>query len=124
MVLIKLPIFPMSNISLSLQTLSTLQIKYLIHCSTYIKFNQQLYLVNLESFFKKTTIISLNFGIVLAVANSHFTIWSIKKLRNMTSSQPFLTNTHRALVGRVNVKTFSTTEKCIFKYQITKGIIS
>jgi len=51
-------------------------------------------------------------------------IWSIKKLRNIILSQSFLINPYKTLAERVNAKTFSTTGKYIFKYQITKGIIS
>jgi len=80
--------------------------------------------MNSESFSKKTTTIPLNFEIVLAVANDHFMIWSVKKLKNITLSQFFLANPCRILAERVNAKTFSITGKCIFKCQITKGIIS
>ena len=80
--------------------------------------------MNSESFSKKTTTILLNFEIVLIVANNYFMTWLIKKLKDITSSQFFLVNPCRILAERVNAKTFSITGKCIFKCQITKGIIS
>ena len=42
----------------------------------------------------------------------------------MTSFQSSLINPHKTLVERVNAKTFLTTGKYIFKYQIIKSIIS
>ena len=73
MVLIKLPIFLMSNVSLLLWIPSTLPKEYLIHHPIHIKFIQQQYLVNSESFSKNIVTIPLSFGIVLVIANGYFT---------------------------------------------------